>query len=583
MLRRPRRLRHRADLRALDAEAEALVGAAAQLDASARRGDAGRRAAGVAHGRAPPGSRARRSRSARRRRCAPRRRSTGRRFGPIASRARSPAAASSTADYVEDLGANLKGFLALEYLLFDPDGDDAAVLDALTATRIAGAFVRALAENLRDQGRCAARCLGAGGGQLRRRARRRRGRGAPRIPTVKSAVDELVNQLIFLSEDIADAQLLAPLGGRNGGAPDPEALDAHRSEQRPGRSARRSDRHPERLLRRLRGAGRGASFSDVIVSGLDPRHRRLHRPRHPRAFETATRIPHPLEQRSDDRRRARRARAGARQGADAQPRDRSGQRPRHHAALQPERRGLMRRLIESCSRRSTPRRVAAFRVAFGVLMFVAVVRYFAHDWIEQFFVAPRVFFPYPGLEWIVPLPAAGMYALFAALGVLALCVAVGLWYRASVALFCLGFTYVHLIDRTNYLNHYYLVSLLSLLIVFAAAAPRLVARRLAPPRPAPCDGSGMGRAGCCASSSASSTSSAPSPSSIPTGCCAPSRCASGSARTSICRCSGPGSSSRGSRTPQLCGPAVRRLHRAAAALAPNARLAYAARARRSTC
>jgi hypothetical protein len=95
-----------------------------------------------------------------------------------------------------------------------------------------------------------------------------------------------------------------------------------------------------------------------------------------------------------------------------------------------------------------------------------VGRYFAHGWIDQFFIAPRVFFPYPGLEWIVPLPGAGMYALFAGLGLLALCIVCGLWYRASVALFCLGFTYAHLIDRTNYLNHYYLVSLLSALMVF---------------------------------------------------------------------------------------------------------------------
>lgn len=110
--------------------------------------------------------------------------------------------------------------------------------------------------------------------------------------------------------------------------------------------------------------------------------------------------------------------------------------------------------------------VVAFRVAFGLLMMVAVARYVVHDWIAALFVAPRLFFPYPGLEWITPLPAAAMYAWFAGLGLLAACVTVGLWYRASIALFCLGFTYVHLIDRTNYLNHYYLVSLLAGLMVF---------------------------------------------------------------------------------------------------------------------
>lgn len=110
--------------------------------------------------------------------------------------------------------------------------------------------------------------------------------------------------------------------------------------------------------------------------------------------------------------------------------------------------------------------LVAFRIAFGALMVVAVARYFAHGWIEQLFVAPRVFFPHPGLEWIVPLPAPAMYALFVLLGAAAICVTLGLWYRPAIALFCAGFTYAHLIDRSNYLNHYYLISLLSGLMVF---------------------------------------------------------------------------------------------------------------------
>src|SRR6185503_3811979 len=48
--------------------------------------------------------------------------------------------------------------------------------------------------------------------------------------------------------------------------------------------------------------------------------------------------------------------------------------------------------------------------------------------------------------------------------VLALFIAAGLFYRASIVLFGFGFTYVHLIDKTNYLNHYYLISLVSLLM-----------------------------------------------------------------------------------------------------------------------
>jgi len=126
---------------------------------------------------------------------------------------------------------------------------------------------------------------------------------------------------------------------------------------------------------------------------------------------------------------------------------------------------MLRRLFAPIDNAS----LVAFRIAFGVLMLVAVLRYFTHGWIDQFFIVPRVFFPYPQLEWIRPLPATAMYALFVGLGMAAAGIATGCFYRVSVAAFAIGFTYAQLIDRTNYLNHCYLVSVLSgLLFVMPA-------------------------------------------------------------------------------------------------------------------
>jgi hypothetical protein len=45
--------------------------------------------------------------------------------------------------------------------------------------------------------------------------------------------------------------------------------------------------------------------------------------------------------------------------------------------------------------------------------------------------------------------------------VLSICIAVGFCYRASALLFAVAFTYVFLLDRTNYQNHYYLIALIS--------------------------------------------------------------------------------------------------------------------------
>ncbi|MCC6849156.1 MAG: HTTM domain-containing protein [Deltaproteobacteria bacterium] len=102
-----------------------------------------------------------------------------------------------------------------------------------------------------------------------------------------------------------------------------------------------------------------------------------------------------------------------------------------------------------------------FRVAFGVVMLAAVGRYFAYGWIDSLFVRPRFFFAYPGFEWVQPWPAWGMYLHFAALGVLAAAIVVGCFTRTALAAFALAFTWVHLLDKTIYLNHYYLVSVLA--------------------------------------------------------------------------------------------------------------------------
>ena len=101
------------------------------------------------------------------------------------------------------------------------------------------------------------------------------------------------------------------------------------------------------------------------------------------------------------------------------------------------------------------------------MMAVNAARYEFEGWVHDLYIAPTMHFPYPGLEWITPLPAAGMHAVYAIIGVSALGIAAGALYRASVVVFAMAFTYVELLDRTTYLNHYYLVSILAALLFFA--------------------------------------------------------------------------------------------------------------------
>ena len=113
--------------------------------------------------------------------------------------------------------------------------------------------------------------------------------------------------------------------------------------------------------------------------------------------------------------------------------------------------------------------LAAFRILFGGLMAVAMVRFIALGWVDEFYVRPAFHFTWALAPWVRPLPPALMHLLFVLLAVLPIGIAAGVYSRACAALFFAGFTYVELIDKTTYLNHYYLVSLLSALLVVVPA------------------------------------------------------------------------------------------------------------------
>ena len=110
--------------------------------------------------------------------------------------------------------------------------------------------------------------------------------------------------------------------------------------------------------------------------------------------------------------------------------------------------------------------LAAFRFMFGALMFAGTLRFMLNGWVERFYVRPTFTFSYWGFEWVELLSPLWMHAAFVLMAVSAAAVAVGLFYRVAIVAFFLVFTYVELIDVTNYLNHYVLVSYLSLLMCF---------------------------------------------------------------------------------------------------------------------
>ena len=103
------------------------------------------------------------------------------------------------------------------------------------------------------------------------------------------------------------------------------------------------------------------------------------------------------------------------------------------------------------------------------MMFVSTLRFWLKGWIETLFIQPTNFFHYYGFEWVKPLGEIGMYTVFVFLLISSLFIALGLFYRWATIVYFLLFTYVELIDSTNYLNHYYFISLVAFLLCLLPA------------------------------------------------------------------------------------------------------------------
>ncbi|HEY9730361.1 MAG TPA: HTTM domain-containing protein [Drouetiella sp.] len=83
------------------------------------------------------------------------------------------------------------------------------------------------------------------------------------------------------------------------------------------------------------------------------------------------------------------------------------------------------------------------------------------------YLKPKLFFSFiPGM---IMWPGAGIYVHFAILAISAAMIGLGLYYRAATIAFFFAHTYLFLLEKAYYQNHFYLVSLLSFLFIFLPA------------------------------------------------------------------------------------------------------------------
>lgn len=113
--------------------------------------------------------------------------------------------------------------------------------------------------------------------------------------------------------------------------------------------------------------------------------------------------------------------------------------------------------------------LAVFRIFFGFIMCIEMLRYFDHDWIGNYWANTSMNIGYWPFHTLEPLEGNGMYWLLMVLTVLSLFIMLGLFYRIAMPLFFLGFTYSFLLEQGRYLNHFYLIVLVSFAMIFIPA------------------------------------------------------------------------------------------------------------------
>lgn len=112
--------------------------------------------------------------------------------------------------------------------------------------------------------------------------------------------------------------------------------------------------------------------------------------------------------------------------------------------------------------------LAVFRILFGLMMLFSIIRFWSYGWIDKLYIQPKFNFSYYGFQWAQPL-GVYTYLVFFICGLSAIFIALGYRYKPAIIVFFLSFTYIELMDKTTYLNHYYFISILSFLMIFLPA------------------------------------------------------------------------------------------------------------------
>jgi len=110
-----------------------------------------------------------------------------------------------------------------------------------------------------------------------------------------------------------------------------------------------------------------------------------------------------------------------------------------------------------------------FRIIFGIVLTAEAWGSIFTGWIQRTYIDPHVHFSPIGLEWLQPFEGNGMFYFYAIMGLFGLGVLLGYFYKISIIVYTLLWTYCYLTHKISYNNHYYLMILLCLIMCFLPA------------------------------------------------------------------------------------------------------------------
>ncbi len=111
--------------------------------------------------------------------------------------------------------------------------------------------------------------------------------------------------------------------------------------------------------------------------------------------------------------------------------------------------------------------LVTYRILWGLIMFYECYTYTLNDYAKiEYLLQLRVRFHYWGFDWVKMWAPWGLYLHIQLSAVLALGIAAGFYYRLCSILFFLLFSYLFLQEMTLYLNHFYLIIIISFMFIF---------------------------------------------------------------------------------------------------------------------